>query len=98
MQSLHVVVVVGTRKAVRVQRLPALRTVELHSIKPHGFLCHVLNVDFEEYFFAFERVKEGRRRFRGVDLGLDGQRIGDLSHRRQILSRHALSKRRTENL
>jgi hypothetical protein len=92
----------GARETVRVKRTPTLCTFEFHPVEPHGLLGHVLDVDFEEHFVAFERVEEGRGGFRGVDLGLDGQGVGDLCHRREILSTHSPPKkgkqRRTENL
>lgn len=63
---------------VRVQSTPALCTFKFHSVEPHGFSCHALDVDFEEYLFAFEEV-EGRWGFRGVDFSLGRQGIDELS-------------------
>ena len=69
---------VGGGEAIRVHRTPALRTFKFHAVETHGLLRHILDVDLKEYFFAFERVEKGRRGFRRVDFGLDGQGIGDL--------------------
>ena len=74
----------GSRKTVRVQRLPALCTFELHPVEPQGLLGHVLDVNLEEYFLAFDGVEEGGGGFRGMDFGLDRQWIGDLADRHEI--------------
>lgn len=83
-------------EAIGVQGTPALCTFEFHPVEPHGFLCHILNVDFQEHFFAFKGVKEGRGGFGGVDFGLDGQGIGDLSHRHATLSTHIHTPQKKE--
>lgn len=79
-------------EAVRVKGLPALCAFEFHPVEPHGYLRHVLDVDLEEYLVALERVEEGRRGFRGMNFGLNGQGVGDLSQPHEILSTHTSIK------
>lgn len=80
LRGLGAIIGAGSGKTVGVCCVPALRALEFHPVKPQGLLRHVLDVDLEEYFLTFKRIKEGRRRFRNVNFGLYGQRIGDLTH------------------